>query len=52
MNLPKTFDYRKVIVDNTVEMAVDIFNRVTEETGMRIVLLAAGRGEHGVPIVV
>lgn len=39
------------MVDNTVDVALDMFSRVADETGMRIVLLAAGQGEQGIPIV-
>ncbi|KAG8912502.1 hypothetical protein FRC01_005071, partial [Tulasnella sp. 417] len=49
---PRTKAQRRALVDNTVEVALDMFHRVADETGMRIVLLAAGQGDQGVSIVV
>lgn len=41
-----------VMVDNAVDFSIDMYSRLAVDAGMRVVLLAAGRGESGFPIVV
>ncbi|KIO17015.1 hypothetical protein M407DRAFT_229898 [Tulasnella calospora MUT 4182] len=41
-----------VMVDNAFDFSIDMYSRLAVDAGMRVVLLAAGRGESGFPILV